>query len=80
MITPVTMYAAKCDCCGCEWKNFDGIIAYPDKCSMEEQLMNDEWETGKEGEKDKHYCPDCWYYDDEDNFCIKTERRKEEKQ
>lgn len=70
MINKVTMYAAKCDNCGDGWSNHDGICAYPDKDCMEEQLRNDEWHTEK-GEPDKHYCPSCWFMDDDDKIQLK---------
>lgn len=39
----------------------DGIIAWGDECTAKEQAMESEWaEIG-----DKHYCPDCYEFDDE---------------
>lgn len=60
MIKPVTMYTAVCDRCG---KQFvaDDFAAYTDICTAREQAMESEWiEIG-----DKHYCPDCYEFDDE---------------
>lgn len=75
-VFPVTMYAAKCDHCGEEWSD-DAVIAYTDKVSMEEAIGNSNWKKGdgKEGEKGKCYCDDCWYYDDEDKFCLVESRK-----
>lgn len=76
MINQVIMYAAKCDNCGEGWRNHDGICAYHDKGCMEEQLSNDEWHTEEGDLTDKHYCPNCWYMDDEDNIQLKQQKEK----
>ena len=62
MIKPVTMYSVVCDRCG---KTFeaDGNIAWTDRQSARFYALESEWvEIG-----DKHYCPDCYEYDDELN-------------
>ena len=53
------MYSVICDRCG---KAFiDGIVAWLDEGTAKEQAMESEWaEIG-----DKHYCPDCYEFDDE---------------
>ena len=61
MIKPVTMYSVVCDRCGKTFGEDDGSIAWTDICSAREQAMESEWvEIG-----DKHYCPDCYDFDDE---------------
>lgn len=60
MIKPVTMYSVVCDRCG---KTFeaDGNIAWTDPPSARFYALESEWvEIG-----DKHYCPNCYEFDDE---------------
>lgn len=69
MIYPVTMYAGKCDNCGKEMKLGGGeYSAYGDPESVEFEME----ESAYHIDSDKHYCPDCWSYDDEDNIVLKT--------
>ena len=62
MIKPVTMYSVVCDRCGKQFVDeFNGIVAWLDEGTVKEQAMESEWvEIG-----DKHYCPDCYEFDDE---------------
>ena len=62
MIKPVTMYSVVCDRCGKTFiDEFNGIVAWVDEGTAKEQAMESEWaEIG-----DKHYCPDCYEFDDE---------------
>ena len=62
MIKPVTMYSVICDRCGKSFiDEFNGIGAWLDKGTAKEQAMESEWaEIG-----DKHYCPDCYEFDEE---------------
>jgi hypothetical protein len=78
MIYPVTMYSGRCDCCGCEIRLGGGeFTAYTDKGYVEEEMANSDWKIGdgKEVHSGEHYCFDCWYYDDNDFFCINESRR-----
>lgn len=70
MIKPVTMYSVICDRCGKIYGEDDGIIAWGDECTAKEQAMESEWaEIG-----DKHYCPDCYEFDEElDEYVPKKE-------
>ena len=70
MIKPVTMYSVICDRCGKIYGEDDGIIAWLDEGTAKEQAMESEWaEIG-----DKHYCPDCYEFDDElDEYVPKKE-------
>jgi hypothetical protein len=70
MIYPKTMYAAKCDNCGKEWVDEDnGYFAFTDESSITDNVNNDdEWHN----EGDKHYCKDCYSFDDNDTLIIKT--------
>ena len=62
MIKQVTMYSVVCDRCGKTFiDEFNGIVAWLDEGTAKEQAMESEWvEIG-----DKHYCPDCYEFDDE---------------
>lgn len=55
MIKEIKMYSVVCDRCG------KSIITWTDICSAREQAWESKWiEIG-----DKHYCPDCYEFDDE---------------
>lgn len=77
MIKSITMYSVICDRCGKSFiDEFNGIVAWLDEGTAKEQAMESEWaEIG-----DKHYCPDCYEFDDElDEYIPKKERRFEMK-
>jgi hypothetical protein len=63
-------YNIKCDCCGqlldpdSYWD--DGLEEMADECS---------W---KALEPDKHYCPDCYEWDDEDHLVTKDGKKWDE--
>ena len=60
MIKQVTMYSVVCDRCGKTFET-DGCIAWTDKQSVISYALASELkEIG-----DKHYCPDCYEFDDE---------------
>ena len=62
MIKPVTMYSVICDRYEKSFVDkFNGIIAYFDEGTVKQQAMESEWaEIG-----DKHYCTDCYEFDNE---------------
>ncbi|MEH0153751.1 hypothetical protein V6R21_06355 [Limibacter armeniacum] len=61
MIKEVIGYGAECDNCKKDWVNdCMGWGSMSDEVSMKHELSNDDWLS----EGDKHYCPDCWSYDD----------------
>ena len=62
MIKEVKMYSVVCDRCGKSFiDEFNGIVAWLDEGTAKEQAMESEWaEIG-----DKHYCPECYEFDDE---------------
>jgi len=67
MIYPVTYFTAKCDNCGGDWHDdHNGFSAMADESTMGEMLGNDEWHE----ENGKHYCPNCYHFDDDDVLCI----------
>lgn len=73
MIYEVTMYGAKCDNCGKQWVNDNYYwVALGDKDSLESTLGDDDWHTEESKEfSDKHYCPDCYSFDDDDKLVLK---------
>lgn len=68
MIVEVKMYTVDCDNCG---KNYDEGTDYSCWNDPEAALT-----IAKEGDfiehEGKHYCPDCYSYDDNDVLIIKT--------
>ena len=68
MLQKVEMYSIICD--NCKEICGDEIVAWADKSHMETVAMESDWL--KEG--DKHYCPDCYSYDDDDNLVLKPNK------
>lgn len=63
MIKPITMYSVVCDRCGRILE--DGAV-WEDKSSAISYAVNSKWkEIG-----DKHYCPNCYEFDDELDECV----------
>jgi len=69
MIFEKKMYACKCDNCHREWiDDHTGYCAFEDKSRMAENVEDDyDWHTTND---DKHYCPNCYNFDKEDNLII----------
>lgn len=67
MIKTVIMYTILCNNCGqdaCEGEEYS--------CWSEPDYVSDgAEESGWHVDDDKHYCPDCWSWDDEGNLVIK---------
>ena len=61
MIKPVTMYSVVCDRCGKTYNENDGVIAWLDEGTARGQALELEWIEIE----DKHYCPDCYEFNDE---------------
>jgi hypothetical protein len=66
MIDIVKMYTLICDSCGADAFEGNEFSAtsnqqYAVSCAEEE-----DWHT----EGNKHYCPDCYEFDDEDNLVL----------
>jgi len=71
MIYPVTMYAGKCDNCGCDIKLGGGdFAAYGEPEHVLFEMEESDWMIVISESDQKHYCLDCFYWDDEDNFCL----------
>jgi len=76
MLKNVTMYTVICDNCGVDVNEDAEYSAWNDKGYAEETAMNADWiREVSSMEEDKHYCPDCAYYNDEDVLIIKEERK-----
>lgn len=68
MINKVQMFSVVCD--NCKVDAFDGqeFTCWNDKDFAEDMAV----EVGFHKDGDKHYCPECAYYDDNDEFIIKS--------
>jgi hypothetical protein len=78
MIYPVTMYSGKCDNCGYKIELGGGeYFAYGEDDTVREEMASSDWhiDEGKKGEPEKHYCPDCWSWGDDDELLIKESRK-----
>lgn len=73
MIYPITMFAAKCDCCGEEFEFFHGYGALVDELSVQEEIGNSSWYNGDDN---NHYCPACYSYDHNDKLVLKRNPTK----
>ena len=70
MIKEVQMFTVVCDNCKLDIGTVGEYSAWNDENYAETNAMESDWQK----EEDKHYCPDCFEYDDEDNFVVKKER------
>lgn len=68
MIKEVQMFTVICDNCGIDVNEGAEYSCWSDKTYAEDSAMESDWI--KEG--DKHYCFDCFSYDDDDNLILKT--------
>ena len=66
MLKEVKMYTVVCDNCGKDVNKDAEYSAWNDKNYAVEVAMESDWIK----ENDKHYCPDCFTYDDDDNLLI----------
>lgn len=61
MIRKVTMYEGICDGCGRQFEDDGGnIIAWGDSADIEFLMQESGWQEIN----GKHYCPDCYEFDD----------------
>lgn len=72
MIVEVTMYGCRCDNCGIEWVDeHHGFAAFTDEISMKSQMADDHtWHTDRDAVEDRHYCPKCFSFNDDDELVI----------
>lgn len=68
MIKKVQMFTVVCDNCKVDAFADDVITCWDEKEFAETMAV----ESGYVKDGDKHYCPECWYYDDNDEFKIKS--------
>lgn len=68
MIYPVEMFSCKCDNCGKQWLDtMNSWVAMTDEVSLKSYVSEDSsWLT----KGDKHYCSNCFGFDDDDNLVI----------
>jgi len=73
MYNKVDCVCITCDNCGETFVDeHSGFSIYVDENSAHEAADDYEWYS----EDGKHYCPDCFKIDDEDNLTINAERTK----
>jgi len=66
MVKEVKMFTIVCDVCGTDVNEDTGYSCWSDVEANEDIRQEEGWE--KVG--DKHYCNDCFEYDDDDNLVI----------
>jgi len=72
-VKKVEMFTVLCDNCGEDVCQGQEYSCWNDEGYAKEIAM----ESGYISEDDKHYCEDCYEYDDEDNLVIKTVAKKQ---
>lgn len=72
-VKKVEMFTVVCDNCGVDNGKDQEYSCWGDEGYAKEQAMESNWIE----EGDKHYCEDCYEYDDEDNLVIKTVLHKQ---
>ena len=71
MIKELTMYTVVCDSCGKDVNEDAEYSCWNDKGYAEDIAMDSDWVT----DGDKHYCPDCYHYNEDDDLIIKSNER-----
>lgn len=67
MIKEVTMYTVICDNCGHDVNKDAEYSAWNDRDYAVECALESDWIE----KDDKHYCPECFSYDDDDNLILR---------
>jgi hypothetical protein len=67
MIKTIVIFTVICDNCGKDVCDTDQYSGWDDIDYMEQVAQEDNWLQ----QDDKHYCQECYSYDDEDNLIIK---------
>jgi len=67
MIKTVIMYTVICDNCGKDCNKDNEYSCWSDVSYTEDVSLEANWHK----EDDKHYCPDCYSWDDDDNLVLK---------
>jgi hypothetical protein len=68
MIKEVKMFTVICDNCGKDANDGEDYSCWNDKSFAEDIAV----EAGYLKEDDKHYCQDCFSYDEDDKLVIKS--------
>lgn len=68
MIKEVTMYTVICDNCGKDVCEGSGYACWDDKGYVKDIAIDSGWIK----HEDKHYCSNCYEYDDNDELIIKN--------
>lgn len=71
MIKKVDAYTVICDNCGLDIGSVQEYSCWNDLDFAEENAIDSDW--SKDGEK--HYCPDCHFYNCDDEIVINSERK-----
>ena len=71
MIKEVKMYTVQCDNCKCTSGDNSEFSCWNDESTALDEAKESEW-IESEG---KHYCPDCYSIDDDDNIIINEKRK-----
>lgn len=82
MIHEEKCYCGTCDNCGELYRNeHHGFTMFSNEGECREYMNNDDWYTtdSDPDHKGKHYCPDCFVYDEEidDKIHVDVSRKKE---
>jgi len=73
MIKEVKMFTVICDNCKADSNRNSEYSCWNDEGTARDTAMESDWHE----EGDKHYCPDCFNVDDNDNVTININRFKE---
>ena len=65
------MFTVICDGCGKDVNKDADYSCWDDKGYAEDIAMDSDWVT----DNDKHYCTDCYYYDEDDKLIIQAKWR-----
>ena len=68
MIKPVEMFTIVCDNCGKDVNHGSEYSCWNDKNHLRDIACDSDWQIVD----DKHYCPNCFEFDYDDNLIIKT--------
>ena len=60
------MFTMICDNCGKDLCENEEFSAWNDESALYGIADNSDWST-----YDKHYCPNCFFYDEDDNVIVK---------
>lgn len=73
MIKEISMYTVICDNCGKDLHENDEYSGFNDIAFVEDSASDAGWHK----EDEKHYCPGCFSFDDEDQLVIDKSKKVE---